>query len=160
VISKVDDPANYMEAAIEGLRRQTSVHASSWHFGREETWAADLDEGRVVFTFSDGTRAIAPIQVVGTYNTLDGTFLWGWDHPSVPDSLRDHAKLAQQWGTVNHVRDFTERSVTCSEDDAWRFAAVTNRLADATGIYRGPAGPALVFMTLGEIRLERPSVRP
>ena len=118
-------------------------------------WSADLDAGLIVFEFSDGVKATAPIQVVGTYNQQDDTFLWGWDHPSVPEPLRKHAALAKQWGEKNQVENFVNRKVYCSEDDAWSFAAVANRLANANGVYRGPSGTTLVFMTFGEVKLEK-----
>lgn len=148
-------PEQYIEAAREGLRLQISAHNSSWHLGKEEQWSADLDAGLIVLQFADGVKAIASIQVVGTYNQVDGTFLWGWDHPSVPEPLRKHAAFAKQWGEKNKVKSFISRKVSCSEDDAWSFAAVTNRLANANGVYRGPSGTTLVFMTFGEVKLEK-----
>ena len=151
----IAEPSEFIQAALEGLKLQTAAHSSTWHLGEEKNWAADLDTGLVTFTFADGTRATAPIQIVGTYNTADGTFLWGWDHPSVPVPLRNHAILAKQWGEANHVAEFTTAKVKCSESEAWEFAAVANRVANANGVYRGPAGTALVFMTLGEIKLEK-----
>jgi hypothetical protein len=153
--STLADSSSFVEAAVEGLRQQTSAHSATWHLGQEQNWAADLHTGSLVLTFADGTVATAAIQVVGTYNTLDGTFLWGWDHPSVPEALRSHARLAKQWGESAKVSEFTERIVKCSEDDAWRFAAVANRLAHANGVYRGRAGTTLVFMTFGEVKLEK-----
>ncbi|OYT86814.1 MAG: hypothetical protein CFE46_15375 [Burkholderiales bacterium PBB6] len=154
--NSLDDHAvQYMNAAREGLAVQTSAHTATWHFGEELTWAANLDTGTIVFSFSDGVTAPAPIQVVGSYNTADGTFLWGWDHPSVPQDLRKHAVLARQWGEKHRVQAFTSRKVQCTEDDAWGFAATTNRLAQANGVYRGPSDTARFFMTLGEITLAR-----
>ncbi len=96
------------------------------------------------------------MQIVGTYNTEDGTFLWGWDHPSVQEPLREHAKLAKKFGEEHNLPDYTNRIVECSEDDAWKFTAVAARLGNANGAYRGPAGTALVYMTFGEIKLEKP----
>jgi len=151
-----DTPDQFIAAAREGLVVQTSTHAATWHLGQEDNWAVDMTEGTITFSFPDGVKATAPIQVVGTYNTADGTFLWGWDHPSVPAPLRRDAELARQWGVENRAPGFTTRSVQCSEDEAWGFAAVANRLASANGVYRGPTGVAHVFMTLGEIKLERP----
>jgi hypothetical protein len=148
-------PANYLEAAREGLAMQTAAHGSTWHFGEEETWAADLDTGVLAFSFADGAKAKAQFQVVGTYNTADGTFLWAWDHPSVPEALRKHAALARQWGGRHDLPAFISRKIECTEDDAWGYAAVTNRLANANGVYRGPAGTALFFITFGEVNIER-----
>ena len=146
--------SQFIEAARQGLAQQTAAHAAAWHFGEEETWSADLDAGTVVFKFAKGVTATAPIQVIGTYNNADGTFLWGWDHPSVPEPLRKHALLARKWGQENKVEDFVSRKVKCSENEAWGFAAAANRLAGANGVYRGPSGSTLVFMTLGEVKLE------
>ncbi len=69
------EPSEFVQAALEGLKAQTLVHSSTWHLGEESNWAADLDAGLITFTFADGTIATAPIQVVGTYSTADGTFL-------------------------------------------------------------------------------------
>jgi hypothetical protein len=147
-------PTQFIEASRDGLAQQTSAHSATWHLGKEERWSADLDTGTIKFHFKNGTTASAPIQVVGTYNKLDGTFLWGWDHPSVPEELRKHAQLAKQWGEKNNVPNFKSRKVRCTEDEAWSFAAVANRLGNANGVYRGPDGNALVYMTFGELKLE------
>lgn len=145
----------FIHAAREGLAQQTAAHAASWHLGEEANWSADLDAGTIVFHFADGATATAHIQVVGTYNQADGSFLWGWDHPSVPEPLGAHAQLAREWGVQQGAEAFTERKVTCSEDEVWSFAAVANRLAGANGVYRGSAGSTLVFMTFGTIQLQK-----
>jgi hypothetical protein len=148
-------PDDYLAEARQGLAMQTAAHNSAWHFGEEETWAADLDTGEIVFTYKDGSKASAQVQVVGSYNTADGTFLWAWDHPSVPEPLRAHATLTREWGEAHNLQALISRKIECSEDDAWSYAALTNRLANANGVYRGPAGTALYFMTFGEVKLER-----
>lgn len=150
------DPSVFIQQSVEGLRTQTSTHAATWHLGKETNWAADQDTGRIRFTFADGTIAEGELQIVGTYNTRDGTFLWGWDHPSVAEPLGKHASLAKEFGEKHGLSKYTERKVKCSEDDAWEFTAVAARLGKANGAYRGPAGTALVYMTFGEIKLSRP----
>ncbi|WP_255754964.1 DUF6882 domain-containing protein [Massilia sp. erpn] len=152
--SKSQLAAQFIEQSREGLAQQTAAHSATWHFGSEENWSVDLDAGIIQFDFADGTQASAAMQVVGTYNELDGTFLWGWDHPSIPESLSKHAQLAQQWGEENEVEEFKSRKVQCSEDEAWSFAAVANRLAKANGVYRGSSDTTLVFMTFGDVKLE------
>jgi hypothetical protein len=112
----VADPSNFIDAAVEGLRQQTSAHTLTWHLGQEQNWAVDLDAGIMVLTFANGTTATAAIQVVGTYNTLDGTFLWGWDHPSVPEQLRDHARLGKRYLAVRRGR---ESSCECERRLSW-----------------------------------------
>jgi hypothetical protein len=145
----------FIEQAIEGLRTSTSAHAATWHFGEEEDWAADMETGLIQFTFSNGTIAEANLQVIGTYNSNDETFLWGWDHPSVPEPLSLHANLARQFGEQNQLPQYTQRKINCTPEDAWVFTAVAARLGNANGAYRGPAGSALVYMTFGKITLRK-----
>ncbi|WP_368737969.1 DUF6882 domain-containing protein [Massilia sp. CCM 8734] len=147
--------AQFVAQSRAGLEDQTAAHAATWGLGSSERWKADLEAGTITFSFNDGKTVIAPIQVIGTYNKLDGTFLWGWDHPSVPGPLRRHAELARQWGKKNHLPDYTSRMVKVSEDEAWNFAAVANRLGNANGVYRGPSGTTMVFMSFGEVKMQQ-----
>jgi len=124
-------------------------------FGDEHyDWSVDLDEGMITFT-SATTRVTAPVQVIGTYNTRDGTFLWGWDHPSIPEPRRADARLARRFGQRHNLPLFTTRMVECTEEQAWRFTSVALYLSGAQGAYRGPAGSALVFMTFGDMTITR-----
>jgi hypothetical protein len=150
------DPWQFIEASMSGLQAQTAAHSATWHFGEEENWEANQDTGEITFTFADGMTAQAEFQIIGTYNTQDGTFLWGWDHPSVIEPLRKSAELAKAWGKANHIESFITRKVNCTEMEAWQFTAVAARLSGANGAYRGPADATLVFMTFGEIKLEKP----
>lgn len=122
-------------------------------FGDEHfDWAVDLDAGTIRFT--GATKVVsAPVQVIGTYNRLDGTFLWGWDHPSIPEPRRAAARLAREFGQRQGLPLFTTRMVECTEEQAWRFTAVALYLSGAQGAYRGPAGTTMVFMTFGEMTI-------
>ncbi len=152
------DVNQFIQASMQGLQQQTASHISIWHLGQQKTWDADQETGILTFAFADGSVASANFQIVGTHDMLSGTFLWGWDHPSVLAPLREHAKLTRAWGVENGVAKFTTREVSCSEDEAWEFTAVTTRLAGANGAYRGLAGTTAVFMTFGEVKLERKQV--
>jgi hypothetical protein len=122
-------------------------------FGDEHyDWAVDLEAGTI--TFTSATKMVtAPVQVIGTYNSLDGTFLWGWDHPSIPEPRRADARLARRFGELQNLPLFTTRMVECTEEQAWSFTAVAMYLAGAQGAYRGPAGTTMVFMTFGELTI-------
>lgn len=155
------DPNSFVRQCVEGLRAQTSAHDATWHLGDAARWDADQDTRKIRFLFDDGTIAEADFQIVGSYNSLDGTFLWGWDHPSVDEPLRVHARLAKDFGEKHGLSKYTNRMVQCTEDEAWEFTAVAARLGNANGAYRGPAGTTFVFMTFGEISLsKRDATRP
>lgn len=150
-----EDLRQFIEASMEGLRLQTASHQRLWNLGSESQWNVDLQQGQILWQFAEGVQVSASIQVVGTYNPQNGTFLWGWDHPSVPEVLSQHAALVKAYGQQNHVARFTTRQVQCTEDEAWEFTAVATRLGEASGAYRGNAGGTLVFLTFGEVHIQK-----
>lgn len=149
---RVAEPAELVFGRAESeIALRTELFRSI--FGDEPfDWAVDLEAGTI--TFRSATKMVtAPVQVIGTYNSLDGTFLWGWDHPSIPEPRRTDARLARRFGELQNLPLFTTRMVECSEEQAWAFTAVALYLSGAQGAYRGPAGTTMVFMTFGEMTI-------
>jgi len=149
----VDD---FIAASLEGLQMQTEGHDKTWGIGSAETWSVDQDAGEISWLFADGRRAVAAVQIIGTYNPGDNTFMWGWGHPSVNQALQTHARLVREFGEENSIpRLVTQKVVISGEAEAWEFVAIANRLAESNGGYRGDAGGPIVFMTFGEITLHK-----
>ena len=144
------DLESYLEKANDHLDAQMQALDVAWFFGKAR-WDADQETGILKWTFEDGRTAEAPFQIVGTYSTSSGTFLWGWDHPSVLAPLQKDAKAVKAFAKEHGIGSLLERKVTCTEDEAWEFAAIANLLCERQGVYRGPSGSARVFMTFGEV---------
>lgn len=149
-------PNAVFERSAQELQLKTQAHVDAWGLGNAERWDADLEAGTITFTNADGWIITAPVQVVGTYNLKDGTWLWSWDHPSIAEHLAQDARLTRAFGETYRLKQYTTRKVECTEEDAWRFAAVTCHLGDAQGAYRGPSGTTLVFMTFGSVSVNKP----
>jgi hypothetical protein len=145
---------NLLIQSINELRLSTAAHSSAWHLDKA-AWNLDQDTGLIVFTTPDGLRATCSAQVVGTYNTDDHSWLWAWDHPSIDPALREHAMQVLAYGEEHGVEALTTRKFECEESDAWEFAALTCKLCQAQGAYRGSAGNVLVFLTFSDIRLSK-----
>ena len=138
------------------MKAATAAHCGSWHLDQAERWSVDMDEGLIRFVLPDGMHASAPVQIVGTTNSDDGSFLWGWDHPSVPPELAEHAELARAFGEAHGLPEYSNRKVECDDMRAWEFAAVAMRLGGASGTYRGQASEtACVWMTFGAVTLSQ-----
>ena len=149
-----DEFHELLDHSMEELRAKTRAHTEGWGLGTCDRWDLDQQDGRLVFT-SPKLVATAPAQIIGTYSTQSGTWLWGWDHPSVEPALQKDAKRVLEFGEQNEVEVLTTRKLECSEDEAWEFTALACHLCGAQGGYRGPAGPALVFMTFGKVTLSK-----
>lgn len=110
------DPRVYIAQSLEGMKAATAAHCGSWHLDQAERWSVDMDEGLIRFVLPDGMHASAPVQIVGTTNSDDGSFLWGWDHPSVPPELAEHAELARAFGEAHGLPEYSNRksnATTC-----------------------------------------------
>lgn len=144
-----------LDRCMEELRLKTEAHAAGWGLGTTDRWDLDQEDGQLVFT-SKKLTATAPAQIIGTYSTESGTFLWAWDHQSVLPPLQEHARRVREYGEEHRIAALTTRKLECNELEAWEFTALACHLCGAQGAYRGPAGPALVFMTFGEVTLSPP----
>lgn len=151
------DLNTYTAASMEGLRIQTEAHQDIWGIGSSARWNVDQDTGLIWWILPDGKTASAPVQIIGTYNPADSSFMWGWDHPSVSPPLQEHAKLIKAFGEKHGIPKLTTRVIKVTENEAWEFVAIANRLAEANGGYRADAGGPIVFMTFGKISLKKSS---
>lgn len=144
----------FQEQASNHLAALTEAHNGAWGLGSADQWSADQETGLLTWSFVNGVEATAPFQIVGTYNSEDGTFLWGWDHPSVVESLQSDAQAVRDYANANSIERLLDRKISCTEAEAWQFAALATWINDRQGAYRGPAGTNFVFMTFDEVTLE------
>ena len=152
------DVQAFIAQSMAGMQAATTAHCATWHLDEAEQWSVDMDSERIVFQLPGGVVATAPVQIVGTSNSEDGSFLWGWDHPSVPAELAEHAQLALAFGRAHGLHAYTTRKVDCDDSLAWEFAAVAMRLGEASGTYRAQASEtAHVWMTFGQVSLSAAS---
>jgi hypothetical protein len=146
--------ATMVARSMEELRIKTASFDRLFQIG-EADWELDQDEGEIVFTSPGGIVARAPAQIAGTYNTDDGTWLWAWDNASIAEALAAHAKLVREYGGKRRIAELTTRKLKITEEKAWELAALTCKLGNDQGVYRGPAGSTMVFITFGEVTTEK-----
>src|SRR5262245_25889921 len=107
-----DDFESLVERSMEELRIKTQAHVESWGLGSADRWDMDQQEGLLEFT-TKKLIATAPAQIIGTYSTQTGTWLWGWDHPSVQPPLQEHAKRVRKYGEKHGNEFLTTRQLEC-----------------------------------------------
>lgn len=138
--------------SAEHLRLKTQSHIDTWGLGSTRRWDADMEDGVLSFT-SPGLLVVASLQVIGTYDTTDGSWLWGWDHSSVDDALARDSRLVRAFGERHGLFRYTSREIQCTEDEAWQFTALACHLSEASGAFRGADGTTAVFMTFDNVKI-------
>ena len=147
----------FLTSSYEEMIKQNKAHAKTWLYGKEKSWSADLEAGIIVFNFAGDLSGTSDFQSIGVYNESESSFTWAWAHNSVPRSLRKHAKLAKVWEHQHGHPAFTTKTVQCSMEEAWHYAAATRKLAGAKSVYRGRVGNLYIFMTTDEIHINTES---
>ncbi|WP_137919720.1 DUF6882 domain-containing protein [Hydrogenophaga sp. 2FB] len=142
--------AHHLSTALIWLKNQTIKHSEAWGLGNESNWNLDMNEGWLRWTFADGRVVQAAVQVIGTYNTKNNSFLWGWDHPSVPQPLRRAAQHIHTLGQELGIERWITRAVNCTQDEAWQFSALAAQQDGASGAYRGDSKGTWVYMCFSE----------
>ena len=61
----------------------------------------------------------------------------------------------RQYGERRGIAELTTRKLNITEEKAWELAALTCKLGNDQGAYRGPADQTMVFITFGEVTLEK-----
>jgi hypothetical protein len=151
-------PADFQtlqKVSLNELKLKTDAHQRVWGLGRTKRWDLSQETGDLVFSLPDGLKAVAPAQIIGTYNTADHTWLWAWDNPSIDDKLKVDALKLRKYGEEHQIQKLTQRKWVGSEDDAWAMVALAVKLCGKQGGYRGPAGSTHVFIAFGEVALSK-----
>jgi hypothetical protein len=102
-----DDYQQLTERATSELRLKTEAAVGLYRLD-ERSWAVDQQAGTITFDHPmNGTRVTAPLQIIGTYNPEDGTWLWAWDHPAVLKALAGHAETVRRYGEAHGIEELT-----------------------------------------------------
>lgn len=152
---RLSDFLTLQKVSINELKLKTDAHRKAWGLGRTNRWDLSQDTGELVFSLPDGLKAVAPAQIIGTYNAADHTWLWAWANPSIDDKLKVDALKLRKYGEEHQIQRLTERKWVGTEDDAWAMVALAVKLCGKQGGYRGPAGSTHVFIAFGEVALSK-----
>jgi len=144
----------FLEGSMEGLHLQTEAHQGTWRLGKSERWDFSQDSGELVFTFPDMVVR-APAQIIGSFDSREGSWMWAWANSSLSDSLTRDSVRVRDYGEQHQIRRLTTGTWSAEEADGWRMAALANRLCESNGVYRGPAGTTFVFFTFGQVQLTK-----
>ena len=143
------DDAPYSEAiavAREEMGDKNAALAQKYQLDKA-AWNVDQETGTIAFTVPGKKPLVAKVQIICTYNPADGTLLWGWANDHVQAPLKKAALALKAYGEKHGIDVMTAPKIECEEADCWDFAALALHLTSASGVYRGPTGGPLVFMT-------------
>lgn len=133
---------------------QQEFHMGTWGLGEGDRWNIDLETQKIWWTFEDKIVE-ADLEVLGTWSGRDNSFLWGWDHPSVPQSMRNATIKTKAYADEHDIDELKDSMTNCDFEDCWEIASIAGLIGDLDGIYRGEAGGSTwIYMGFNNITLK------
>jgi hypothetical protein len=146
---EIDD---YVDKCVNELMDIQDKNLEKYDLGGGR-WNIDLKTGTIIFT-QENRVVTGEIQVIGTLNHEKNTFMWAWEHPSIPKDLSQDSVLVKKWGTANDLPLFIHNPVKCNETLAWEFTAIARNLAKADGAYIGRVPKKSIFVTMKNLTIK------
>ncbi|EPL6456686.1 MULTISPECIES: DUF6882 domain-containing protein [Providencia] len=143
-----------IERSMNSLQAKNQFHCETWKLD-EADWSVDQDEGTIIFHAPDNIMATAPVQIIGTYDQSQGSWMWSWANTSIDSALAQDAIAVKAYGERKDNALLTARVSQIEEYDAWQLTALACELNQQQGVYRGIAGHTLIFMTFGDVSLQQ-----
>jgi hypothetical protein len=147
------EPDLTLTRAMNELRSKTQANQTML-FDKMERWDADLNAGTITFEVS-GITATAPMQLIGSFDTADSTWIWGWAYPEPRPAITQAAVKCREFGERYKLEEYAWPSFEYTEEDSWQLAAVALYLWQGTGVYRGRTGTAYTFFAFGDVTMQK-----
>ncbi|MCX5399607.1 DUF6882 domain-containing protein [Streptomyces sp. NBC_00102] len=123
----------------------------SWGLGSADRWDLDQTTGTITWTFPDKT-ATAPAQILGSFNSTSGSWMWAWVNPSVLPGLSSDARDFRDWAEANGHPALARPKIEADAKAAATLVALAVRVTRATGYYRSQGNNSLI-VTFGPVTL-------
>jgi hypothetical protein len=146
-----------LEKATEHRNNQLAAHDILWGYSHNNTSQNFVfDQKAGTMTVERGTNIIQyDIQVVGTFNSNDSTFLWSTENESINKNLTKAVRRLQNVSDKNGWNIFPGKAIKCNFNKAKELATLTFYVDSANGIERVNTNnnKTVVFYTFYEVRI-------
>ncbi len=142
----------------ELIERTARAHSERWGLGTARRWVLDQDIGRVTWSFEDHV-ASAPAQILGSWNSQVGTFVWSWDNETIQAPLCETAETVRAFGVENGVPALATSPLKLDEGQVRDLVALAFRVGGCTGLYHPFDAQLATYIAFGAVTIEESGAR-
>jgi hypothetical protein len=120
-------------------------------FGLASMPHAHLNEatGQLVFSDATGTpRVLANVQLVGSVNTENRTWLWSWANPDIEPGLCKDLLEVHMLGETRRIEQLTTPFWDGDAVDGWEMTSISAYILQAQGAYRAVTAQGFTYMVM------------
>ena len=132
-------PESYKQLVVNAQFFHKSRMGSALNQSLDETTEFRLNTKKGRITFLGNPEVSADAQIVGTYSN-DGSFMWGWGHPEVPEPMQMAAWAVQQFGDRQEIEELLSRGGPTTPEQLDDYLAICAYISDADGVFVGDHG--------------------
>ena len=140
---------NECVAEVEGKNQKL---VDEYGLGSFERWDIDQEIGELVFSDGSVPKLVCSVTMLGSYSESSGTWMWGWANPSLLEPLTRDTNAIREYGEKNEMEDLVVEKTPATEGEAWALSALSCRILEGLGLYRGPTGNGFVVMMIKTIK--------
>ena len=108
--------------------------------------------GQLIFSDqSNVPRVLATVQVVGSVNVQDRTWLWSWANPDVDVSLYRDILDVQMLGRTRGIEQLTTPFWDADAVDGWEVTSISAYVLQAAGAYRAATAQGFTYFVLTSV---------
>ena len=141
-----------IDTAMAEFGTKASHLNDEYKLGNYERWDMLQDTGKLVFSDNGTSKVIATVQILGSYSTYSGTWMWSWANDSVSNLNKQDIGKIKDYGEKNQFKELTTAQWKCPENYGWTLTSVAGYLLKAKGAYRGDIPDGIVYFIITDIK--------
>ena len=153
-----------MKLAITPRYVELLTAAHAYTTKRQEVLRSELDlasmphahlnesTGQLVFSDSSATpRVLATVQIVGSVDVENRTWLWAWANPDVDAHLCADIHEVRMLGDAQRIEQLTTPFWDGDAVDGWEMTSISAYVLQAEGAYRAASSRGFVYMVMRSV---------
>ncbi|MBK9154493.1 MAG: hypothetical protein IPM25_09815 [Chloracidobacterium sp.] len=142
----------FLIKASEGFGARAEKLNKEFLLGGFGRWDYLQEDGKLRFSTGGVDVVLATAQIVGSYSTYSGTWMWSWANNSVDQKVKKDIGKVREFGSKNKFSELFEPKFACDEAYAWTLTKAAGEVLNARGAYRGKIPDGWVYFLITDIK--------
>ena len=146
----------FIDACFAELERKQQYLVDTFGFGSFDRFNYDFNIEEIYLLKNEDVLVKAKIIPIGSFNTENSTWLWGWANEAFPENHRAKAAKLKELEKITGFEMLGDKVAEIDEDMAWEIAGMALNLLGFEGVYRGPANQTDYYYAMDKVTAIHP----